>query len=181
MAPRKEIDPDSRASERSNVFLSATLYSDTGSFPVRIRNISPGGALLDGTNLPAIGSSIRLARAHLTAEGEIAWQSHDFRGLRFRSTVDVQEWVKSRAHAGQQRVDQAIAQIRAERRSKIPVEQNDDQQNLDSVDAICAALDQISKQLAASRPLTEDFDKERLQLEAIVRALRRVSFWAHGR
>jgi hypothetical protein len=158
----------SRASERSNVFLAAALCTATSSFPVRIRNISKGGALLDGTNLPGEGSRISLRRAHLSAEGDVAWQADDLRGIRFRSEIDVREWVGLKGHAGQQRVDQTIAAIR--RAEPMP----DPAPALESIDSIAAALEQICERLASSPGLSDEVADEILHLDSIAIALRRV-------
>ena len=82
---------DPRADIRSNVFLSATLLAAGVTLPVRIRNISPTGVLLDGAGLPPQGSVIHLRRGSLSVGGEIAWQRDGQCGVRFDAGVVVND------------------------------------------------------------------------------------------
>jgi hypothetical protein len=50
---------EGRIAERSNVFVIATLYCAAGSAPVRIRNLSPSGALIEGSVLPLPGARVQ--------------------------------------------------------------------------------------------------------------------------
>jgi hypothetical protein len=138
---------------------------------VRIRNISKGGALIDGTSLPGEGSRISLRRAHLSVEGEVAWQADDLRGIRFRNEIDVGEWVSLKGHAGQQRIDQTIAAIRrAEHAETMP----EPAPAFDSIDSIASALEQICERLASSPELSDEVADEILRLDSITIALRRI-------
>ena len=85
---------DPRLDDRSNVFLGATMRSPTGSFVVRIRNISAMGALVEGAALPGEGERARLDRGNLSADCEVAWEYGKLRGLRFDGSVDVSAWVQ---------------------------------------------------------------------------------------
>jgi len=86
---------DPRIEERSNVFLGASIESQSKSFPVRIRNISATGALIDGAGLPGDGARGRLSRAKLSVDCEVAWQNGDLRGIRFDVPIDTDAWVRS--------------------------------------------------------------------------------------
>jgi hypothetical protein len=68
-----QADANNRSELRSNLFLSAELVVGPAALPVRVRNLSPHGALVDGGSLPPAGASVRLVRGDLSAEGEIAW------------------------------------------------------------------------------------------------------------
>ena len=90
----RQGDPaDPRLNERSNVFLGATIQSKSQSFTVRIRNISTMGALVEGSALPGERQRARLQRGSLAADGEVAWQNGELRGIRFDGPVDVDAWV----------------------------------------------------------------------------------------
>src|ERR1051325_1703403 len=82
---------DPRSNVRANVFLAATLIAAGNSRPVRIRNISSQGALLDGPALPPEGSIVHLRRGSLSVDGEVAWQVEDQCGLRFGTDVMVSD------------------------------------------------------------------------------------------
>ena len=169
-------DSNARERERSNVFLSATLYTDTRSFPVRIRNLSAGGALLDGPNLPGEGSRVNLRRAHLAVDGEIAWQAHELRGVHFSTEIDVEEWVKRKGHAGQQRVDQVVAAIRTgKRQSALMGEMPNAGTSAGTIESISAALEQICERLSNSPSLTDEIAEELVRLDSIIHSLRQLA------
>jgi hypothetical protein len=171
-----ENHPNARANERSNVFLSAALYTPTRSYPVRIRNISVDGALVDGANLPDQGSAVSLRRAHLAVDGEIAWRAGELRGVHFSSTIDVDEWVRLKGHAGQQRVDQVIAAIRTpECEPKFMGDAPNVGVGWESVESISTALEQICERLSNSPSLTAEIAEEVLRLDSIVHALRQLA------
>ncbi len=103
---------DPRGDLRSNVFLGATLRAGSKSHPIRIRNLSVNGALIDGSELPDEGANIVLQRGSLSAQGEIAWRRDSQAGVRFNEGVAVGEWVRPTGHAGQRRVDMVVAAVR---------------------------------------------------------------------
>ncbi|MGI8704767.1 MAG: PilZ domain-containing protein [Sphingomicrobium sp.] len=106
--------PDIRGDRRSNVFLAAVLSLAGSTFPVRIRNLSSTGALVDGRDLPDAGDAVRLQRGPYSVVGTIVWRDEHVCGLRFASAVPVQEWITcATGHSGQQRVDAMVASVRA--------------------------------------------------------------------
>jgi len=102
-----------RAESRSNIFVTATLYASGGSTPVRIRNLSPNGALVEAAGLPASGSPMRLSRGSLSIAGEIIWVAGSRAGLHFTSGVAVADWLPHGNRGnGQQLVDELVHQAR---------------------------------------------------------------------
>ena len=96
------------------MFVMAALYSDSGSFPVKVRDLSSAGALIEGCVISPPGTRVRLCRGSLSATGEIVWRRGERAGIRFESTVSVVEWLPGRsAIAPQQRVDEMVQQIKA--------------------------------------------------------------------
>ena len=109
-----EGSPTQRGETRSNVFVVATLYSDGGSSPVRLRNISSSGALLEGAVLPLAGARIQLCRGSLRTTGQIVWNKDGRVGVRFDSTIRVVEWLpKGFRASNQQQVDEMVFQLRS--------------------------------------------------------------------
>ena len=88
------------------MFLVATLYAGHASAPVRVRNLSHSGALVEGADLPAAGSVITLRRGPLEAGGAVVWAEAGRAGLSFRAPVAVSDWLPTKEAARQARVDQ---------------------------------------------------------------------------
>jgi len=114
-----DVDPSDdaqrRVEPRSNIFVVAALAFDSGSGPVRIRNMSRSGALIEGAMIPANGSTVRLSRGSLSVSGEIVWRHESRAGMHFDSAVTVAAWLPGgKSAAGQQRVDEIVYSYKAE-------------------------------------------------------------------
>lgn len=99
--------------------LAASISADTVSAPVRIRNLSEAGAMIDGPALPDTGSTLMLNRLELSVRATVVW-NHDGRcGLCLRAPITVDDWiagvrsVANNASLGQLRVDQIQSAIRS--------------------------------------------------------------------
>jgi hypothetical protein len=164
------IKDEMRGGARSNVFLSATLNSGNRHAPVRIRNMSRAGALVDGPELPSPGTRFRLSRGHLSVLGTVAWSEQRQAGLNFESDVDVRKWTERVGHAAQQRVDAMIAAVRG------GVSHTSDNQELDNGDTLpvlSAALDQVCRRLAELPAISLEVGEEMIKLDLIAQSLRR--------
>lgn len=106
------IPNELRKSIRTSMFVSATLRTATHAHPVRVRNMSAKGALIEAPSLPPVGTTVELSRGPLAAVGTIAWCETGRCGLALTGTVDTQAWM-SRAPVHQAEVDQRIAEARA--------------------------------------------------------------------
>src|SRR5437763_783428 len=136
---------NNRGEDRSNVFLSASLDTGANSMPVRVRNLSGGGAMLDAPNLPPKGTRVRLKRGTLSAVGTITWCNKTRGGMKFDSKLDLKPWVKPVGHAGQQQVDQVVASFRAgEKALSIKGAATE----TPSLQLVSSTLDQICERLA---------------------------------
>ena len=63
--PRRTPDEIPRE-PRKNLMLAATIEADGVSAPVRIRNVSAGGVMVDGPALPEPGSRLIVRRLELS-------------------------------------------------------------------------------------------------------------------
>lgn len=111
LAPVAEPDAgvQQRADPRRNMFVAAALYHADGSMPVRLRNMSRGGALIEGEALPIEQSPIRLCRGSLSIAGHVAWQRDRRAGIRFDAAAEVADWLpRGRPLTGQERVDAIV-------------------------------------------------------------------------
>jgi hypothetical protein len=168
-----EPPENNRSEGRSNVFLTATLETDAGSAPVRIRNLSSVGALVDGTAFPPAGAKVRLVRAHLKANGEIVWQEKTHCGIRFENAINVTDWVLRDGHSGQQRVDGIVAAIRNS--NSVPSELQQSFDTRQSLATISQTLDQICERLARTPNMSIELGEELLRLDAIAASLRKLA------
>ncbi|MXO86495.1 hypothetical protein GRI38_10710 [Altererythrobacter aurantiacus] len=100
-----------RTAMRSSLFLMATIASETLSGPVRVRNLSNDGAMIEGAELPPVGKECRLRRADLSASGSIVWNSGRSAGIRFDRPINVMQWMPAKS-GGQQQVDAVVHQQR---------------------------------------------------------------------
>jgi len=109
-APIHELRLDSR----NNIFVMATLYATGRSVtPVRVRNISRTGALVEAASLPPVGTIVRLSRASLSAAGAVVWAEGSKAGVQFDSPIAVANWLpQGRRGIGQQFVDELFHQKR---------------------------------------------------------------------
>jgi len=97
--------PFDRREERTHLFLVATLTAGAMSAPVRVRNLSPTGALVETPALPAVGSAVVLRRGALEASGNVAWTGAGRAGLSFTTPVMVSAWLPTKESARQAQVD----------------------------------------------------------------------------
>lgn len=72
-----------RRTRRSNVLLSASIELSGRSLPVKLRNLSSEGALIDGDDLPIEGAEVIFRKADLSLAGRIAWVEGKRAGLSF--------------------------------------------------------------------------------------------------
>jgi hypothetical protein len=162
---------DNRSEGRSNVFLTALLDAGGGSVAVRIRNLSPKGALIDGTALPTVGAKVRLVRGRLSARGQLTWHADGHAGLQFDGEIDVETWVRRAEHAGQQRVDSVIAGLRQPSPSDAVQETADSP----SLRTISATLDDVCERLAQTEPMSAELAEELIRLDVISQHLRKLA------
>ncbi|HEV2594235.1 MAG TPA: hypothetical protein VGU01_03445 [Sphingomicrobium sp.] len=104
---------EERATPRASIYLAAALYCDGTSSPVKIRNISTTGALVEGGTVPSPGSLVQLVRGGLIVHGLVAWAVEGRCGLKFSGSVDVQRWRAAPTNAEQQRVDDVVRLVKA--------------------------------------------------------------------
>lgn len=106
---------DLRVESRNNIFVIAVLDVDCGSTtPVRVRNLSQNGALVEASALPPVGSSVRLKRGSLCVDAQVVWVDQQRAGLRLAKSVTVSEWLPYGPRASsQQLVDELVHQKRS--------------------------------------------------------------------
>ncbi|MEO5773240.1 MAG: PilZ domain-containing protein [Sphingomicrobium sp.] len=105
--------PEARHLPRSNMFLAAVLSTSVEQAPVKVRNMSAKGAMIETPLLPALGSDVHLIRGPLSVRAGVVWSRDNKCGLRFQSEVSVKNWMAPPGNVEQQRVDQIVALVKA--------------------------------------------------------------------
>jgi hypothetical protein len=77
---------------RKNLLLAASIEAGTLCAPVRIRNLSETGALIDGVALPEIGMNLILRRLEVEIGATVVWRMGGRCGIRFAGNVSVDDW-----------------------------------------------------------------------------------------
>lgn len=152
---------------RKNVMLAASISAGAVSAPVRIRNLSEAGAMIDGAALPNAGSTLMLNRLELSVMATVVWHRDGRCGLSLRVPITVDDWIAgvrtaaANASLGQLRVDHIQSAIRSG--AALPSETAAPAPN--PVDAepieqrIAAELARVKRMLdAVSEELTDDVD-----------------------
>jgi hypothetical protein len=95
------------------MFVTGTLYAAGGSTPVRIRNLSRRGALVEAAGLPPAGTVVRLSRGSFSVAGEILWVEGRKGGLQLASPIAAAEWMPMGERGrGQQLIDEVMHHAR---------------------------------------------------------------------
>jgi PilZ domain len=76
-----------RRSRRSNVLLAASIEASGASHPVKLRNLSTEGALIEGDDLPVEGSEVMFRRNELSVKSRVAWVHGKHAGVAFRRPI----------------------------------------------------------------------------------------------
>jgi hypothetical protein len=115
-----EGSPEDRIAPRTNLLLAATAEVGGRSLPIRIRNLSDTGALIEGAGLPEAGMKVVLTRGDLQVAATVAWAAGSRRGVRFSGPTPVNEWTGGKPKPidctglrDQRRVDAIQAEARA--------------------------------------------------------------------
>jgi len=85
-----ESEADRRA-RRAPVLLAATIEFGRCSRPVKVRNISDSGALVEGEHLPPEGSTGTFSRNELSVGFTVVWVQGRYAGIAFVRGLDREE------------------------------------------------------------------------------------------
>lgn len=158
------------------MFVAATLRAGERAFPVRIRNVSEHGALVEGGILPPAGTAVELLRADLRASGRVAWVAGGRGGLALDGHLVASSWMTGKGGDHQQRVDERVALARqypATRPTASPTPGFDAATGDD-----CTAIEEVVAQLGAlGDRLSADNDviaRHATELQAIDEAQQRL-------
>ena len=74
--------------------------------------MSPSGALIESAEIPEPGAKAVLKRGSLQATGQIAWNLDGRGGIAFENDIFVADWMSRLTSTHQQRIDQAVSDLR---------------------------------------------------------------------
>ena len=77
-----------RRSRRSQVLMAASIEMAGVTLPVKLRNLSTEGALIEGDDLPALGSKVVFRKKALRLSGYVAWNTGKKAGVAFDTKLD---------------------------------------------------------------------------------------------
>lgn len=83
-----------RKNRRSNVLMSASLELSGTSVPVKLRNLSAEGALVEGDKLPVEGASLLFRKGDLSIVGTVAWVKGRQAGVSFAQKLDPEQLLR---------------------------------------------------------------------------------------
>lgn len=178
---RQASPVDARQERRTSLFVMATLYANSGSWPVRVRDLSSAGALVEGAILPPEGTSIRLNRGTLSVVGEIIWCRDGRAGLRFDSNLSVADWLpRGRASMAQQRVDEMVQHAKSSITADPPVlaaQQllQSKKINVGELEQLGAAIDSLALDLAADEHVFARHMAKLQTLDLVSQTLRKLA------
>ena len=84
-----------RRGSRSNVLLAASIEVSGAVIPVKLRNLSSQGALIEGRGLPVEGSEILFRRNDLGIPSRIVWVDGDQAGVGFNSPLQQEDVLRN--------------------------------------------------------------------------------------
>ncbi len=170
-APQARLD--SRVRHRSNVFVAAALDSDFGSGPAMVRNLSEVGALVEGPILPPPGTRVRLRRGVLEVAGTLVWQNGRRAGLKFDSSIAVDDWLPSSSRKHQALVDEAVHNIRTSALDVHKPAASAGQPGWNA-EKIASLVQRVAEGLSADGRIVSEYSEALQQLEMAVQHLRRL-------
>lgn len=84
-----------RRSRRSNVLLAASIETSGAVHPVKLRNLSTEGALIEGDRLPVEGSEVLFRRNELSVSSRVAWVDGKQAGVAFTRPIAAEDVLRN--------------------------------------------------------------------------------------
>ena len=82
-------------SHRAPVLLSASIEAGGLTIPVKIRNVSERGALVEGERLPSVDENVFFERNSLRIKSRVAWVEGRFAGIAFARALKPDEVLRN--------------------------------------------------------------------------------------
>ena len=167
-----------RREDRVSLFVMANLHAEALGGPVKLRNISPCGALIEGEVLPGRGSAVALCKGDLAVPGTVVWRNANRAGLSFANPTDVSQWLPS-AQA-QKSADETFRKLKVEQ-----AQQPGDRVgcaplhtsfvSTEEMERAAAALDDLASMLALDDRVVVEFASKLQSLDIAAQLLRKMA------
>lgn len=169
-----------RREERVALFVRANIHAQPGNSVVRLCNLSPVGALIEGQSLPNVGHEVELRRGALCAPGRIVWRGVDQAGISFFDQAEVVDWLRDAPP--QASVDRAFQGIMEEFRERdepvrraAPAPLHNSLITIDDMERVAASLDELGDALADNPQVVMQFAEKLQTLDIATQLLRKLS------
>jgi hypothetical protein len=159
--------PDIRKCWRSSVLLTALLSSPAGLQTVRIRNISPSGAMVGGDRFPREETCVTLRRGDLRVTGRVTWRRAGLAGVTFDRDVDVDAWMDHNQRPAARKADWDNGGNPLANPKGLEAESGQV-----TFAWVSSRLSEISDQLANSTPMRVELAEALLEIDALAKFLR---------
>lgn len=168
-----------RVENRKSLFVQATLHFIDGFCSVKLRNVSPTGALIEAERLPRSGTPVEMRRGKLVAMGTIIWKRAGKAGIEFLSETDVRRWMP--AGAGQGAVDPAFQVFAGEPASAFVPPMPEAQITTGDIEAVATMLDDLADTLSGDAGVLFHYAAKLQALDVASQMLRKLALDARVR
>ena len=167
-----------RREERVELHVMASLHAGTSGGPVRLRNISSEGALIESDDLPMVGDSVELRRGALTVAGKVIWRDQQRAGLLFAGRTDVSQWLPG-AEA-QKAVDDTFKRLKEEMQAVARAQASvtpthSSYITVDDMNDTAAALDGLADALCEDDAIILKYSSKLQALDIAAQLLRKIA------
>lgn len=173
-----DADVGSRSEPRTSLFVMASMTARSVSGPVKVRNLSTFGGLIEGPQLPELGEALQLRRGGLSASGRVVWRSGTKAGLQLDDPIGVTDWLPS-GRSGQAIVDDTFQGMKAAG-GKEPAPHQTNPSHMLSYDQgqlsqSASALDALADALAEDPDIVARFASELQVLDTAAQTMRKIA------
>lgn len=173
------IDDNLRVEDRKSLFVQATLHHVDGCCSVKVRNLSPTGALVEAERLPRSGTPVELRRGSLTAMGTVIWKRAGKAGVEFLNQTDPKLWLPSGTGAGA--IDNAFQVFKGVPAPVFKAPEPSAAITTEDVEAVAAMLDDLSATFAGDAGISYNYAAKLQALEIASQMLRKLAGQARDR
>ena len=164
---------NARVEGRKSLFVQATLHFTDGFCSVKVRNISPTGALVEAERLPRSGTPVEIRRGGLVAMGTIIWKRAGKAGIEFLSQTDVKRW--SPNATGQGAVDNAFQVFKGAPASAFAAPLPTSMITTQDIETVAAMLDDLADTFAGDAGVLFNYSAKLQALDIAAQMLRKLA------